>query len=691
MLATVTNIDNSVWINASAGCGKTALLVKRLVSLLVQKQKNIICITFTKAAANEMYNRLFGVLTQINSKSEEELVLFLSEYLNYSGEIDYSYVKSLLYRCDDLLVINTFHSFCLNAIQGYDRKEVQEENFSLNLIIDEFIRKRCVFPTKISQMLTEYKLSEILSDLASNIHKNHDEVIQMLDSGFHEETAGQTKQILHFFDHISKVYRERNGSPLTFDSIIDEFIGKKMWNVFEVTSRIDHILVDEAQDTNLKQWYIIAKLCEEFFIQDSCKKSIFVVGDNKQSIYGFQGANPSIFDSFYYILKSHDVENRLTKIEINKSYRSAPIILKFVDRVFSDIDLLPDMKQTVHHDVHNENYTGCVAIHPLFSSADELAIEISSKIKGWLDNNRVVNGREIQPSDIAVLVVHRTAFVTQLKSELHRLNIEVNFIGKIRINDNEILKLLIAIGNFFIYKYDEISLISILKSLGYDDHFILKAKTASTDINLYDHIKDTEIGKLLESWLSFYGTTFEIYTNILTADVVEKLKKFYGSEFDYYLDIFLDNALNEDSIYKFLDLVGREGATFNVSSGNGNGVTISTVHGSKGLEYPVVFIADSNYVPVYRELFVYNEDQIPFWYTEDDVEYFENLKNNKKRDAYHEYLRLLYVALTRAVNEIYIFGTGEKIKNRSWYEICLNTLKSVGKDIGNCIYIEEIT
>jgi ATP-dependent helicase/nuclease subunit A len=702
MLTIIADINHSIWINASAGCGKTTLLIKRLLSLLIQKQKNIVCITFTKAAANEMRNRLFNILTQLNIKTETEVIYFLKEYLNYSCEIDYLYIKNLLYKCDELVKINTFHSFCLNIMQDYNLLyqdiAIQDnaENNLFNLVIDEFIKKKCVFPNKISQILTENKLFDIFNNLINDLHRNYYDIIKLIDKKFKDQTSEQTKHILTCFGEISKIYREKNKNNLTFNAIIDDFINQQLWNTFEITANIEHILVDEAQDTNLKQWYIIAKLCEEFFVEEVSGKSLFVVGDNKQSIYGFQGANPNIFNSFYYIFKSQDFKNKLLNVEIKKSYRSAPPILNFVDKIFSEINLYSDSKQKICHDIHREDCPGYVEIHPLIKSNDTeekeliLAKLIVNKIKEWIEKKRIIpaKNRVVQPSDIAVLVAHRTVFINYLNQELHKSNIAVNFIGKVRINDNEILKLLIAIGNFFIYKYDEISLISILKSpiFCYKDEDIFQIKIADISINLYEHLVQTEIGQILENWLNFYGTTFEIYTNILSSDVLNKLRNFYSNEFNYYLNIFLDNALKENSIYKFLEQISKEDATFNINTGSCSGVTISTVHGSKGLEYPIVFIADSNYVPVYKGVFVYNEDNIPFWYTEDNIEYFEKLKEHKKQEIYYEHLRLLYVALTRAEDELYIFGTGDKIRNKSWYEICIKNFQCIGKEKENGIF-----
>ena len=120
MLSHVTDINYSVWINASAGSGKTTLLVKRLLALLVQKQKNIVCITFTKAAASEMQNRLSAELGKLSFMEEDGICKYLEENLGYIGIFDSFYVKNLLYTVEKCVTINTFHSFCIELLQEGD-------------------------------------------------------------------------------------------------------------------------------------------------------------------------------------------------------------------------------------------------------------------------------------------------------------------------------------------------------------------------------------------------------------------------------------------------------------------------------------------------------------------------------------------------------------------------------------------
>ena len=107
MTECITNIKKSYWISASAGCGKTTLLIKRLLALLVSKAQNIICITFTNAAVNEMQNRLLGQLYKLSVMDKEQIGYYLKQEINWKNEIDYLYLKELFYNVDSYVNIST--------------------------------------------------------------------------------------------------------------------------------------------------------------------------------------------------------------------------------------------------------------------------------------------------------------------------------------------------------------------------------------------------------------------------------------------------------------------------------------------------------------------------------------------------------------------------------------------------------
>lgn len=843
----IIDMERSMWINASAGSGKTTLLIKRLIALLINKRKNIICITFTRAAAAEMQNRLNNILSKLPLMQDSEITNFCQEYLeysslksykrNYSHKDDYkecyksghtklnqegsfngpdfNYIRDLFYNADELVKISTIHSFCLSSLQELNpdlNALLLEESGDINLftdLIDEFLNEEYIFANNLSELLTENSLKEIFQQFllrynidnidklnirrlsnnnnnninsnsnnnvsnvsssirniknsdngsfvtskSSNIAQENERIIEQLNkfnlnysAAFNQDVGYRTILLLGYFNKLVAEYRRRRPNKITYNALIDSIIALINTDsglLYQLSQKIDHILLDEAQDTNLKQWFLIAKLLEEFFIHEKAKgvqaKTIFIVGDSKQSIYSFQGASPLIFEGFYSLIKAQDIRNdQLLKIEINTSYRASAPILELVDHIFNCNNLQITEAGPLKHNIFRKEDLGYTEIWPFiknFKKAEEREVEgeprllaaqqIAAKIKEWIINKRLLpaKSRLVRASDCAILVAHRSSFISHLQLELQKHNIPINFIGKIKIADSEILSLLLIIGKFIIAPYDELNLIKLLKApiFNITDGEIFNIKTKDLETNLWSHIENIEniekkekakniekyikeatnfhailekpkseenkelsnnrifyAAKILAQWLRVFGSPFNIYTKIITKEVSKRLELYYGTQCAFYLEIFLDNAFKYASMPSFIERISAEDAQLEINSGNNEGVTISTVHGAKGQQFPIVFLSDSNYIPQQKDILLYNEDNLPFWYKNENIEYFEKIKASRKKEIYEEYLRLLYVGLTRAEEEIYILAWGNNIRKNSWYELCLNAFEEIGR------------
>ncbi|AHX11384.1 uvrD/REP helicase N-terminal domain protein [Neorickettsia helminthoeca str. Oregon] len=655
-------------------------------------------------AAAEMYNRVFEALSILSTMGNVEMRRYLRSELEINTD-DFSYIRNLICIADSFLRIQTFHAFCLQSIKecdpGYNSKEIYEENqHTFCKMLAQFIFEKCRLPERTSEGITEQKLYEIFSSLLHNFHLDYAEIIKKLKDNPIEQLPVNTLDILSAFSEFLDLNRNFSRKYIAHNAVIETAISKEIWNIYEVASKIDHVLIDEAQDNNLKQLYIISRFCSDFLMDDSQDKSLFIVGDYKQSIYGFQGASPDAFLAFYNILKQRDPKEKLIQLKIEKSYRSSNPILEFVDSVFADITLCASHTETIQHKTNREDAPGYVEVRPLIKKSDidaelQLAISIKNTIQSWISNKRMIKAkkRSVKAGDIAILVAHRTAFVDHLYTQLNSADIPVNFTGKSSVKTNPIFDLLINLGKFITYKYDEEALVTILKSpiLGWCDDEILKIKTSNKDVPLFHHIENTDSGNILKRWLELYGTTFQIYSKLLDEEIVSRLGRWYGSETDYYIDTFLDNTLEYDCIYDFIYIFGTDDATIRIKNANENGVTISTVHGSKGAQYPIVFVADSNYVPQNRNIFLHTEDGLPILSSEKNIEITDRIKERQKVTIYHEHMRLLYVALTRAEDELYVVGTGEKIKKNSWHELCTNSIIKIGstKEDGSYYHTNE--
>ncbi|WP_448605930.1 UvrD-helicase domain-containing protein [Neorickettsia risticii] len=691
MIEKVTDPNVSVWINSSAGCGKTALLVKRAISLLVSKEKNILCITFTKVATAEMHNRIFAILGKLSVMNDTEMDEYLLSTINRTVK-DPDYVRKLVHTADALIQIQTLHSFCWQSIRMSDpqhlSKEIYEENQHMFCqLLARFIWERCQLSKKTAENTTERKLHEMLASLLSNFHLDYRKIIEKLKNDPLEQLATESIDILSAFAEFLEINQNISKHYISHNGIIETAINMEIWNAYEIVAKINHILLDEAQDNNLKQWYIISNLCRDFLIDETNNKSIFVVGDYKQSIYGFQGASPDIYLAFYDILKQRDPQNKLVQVTTAKSYRSSAAILRFVDSVFENVQLCTTSSEKICHNTNRAEAPGYIELIPLLQDREvdaelQLAISIRETIENWLKRSRMLKAknRPVKGSDILILVAHRTNLVDHIYTQLTAVNIPVNFTGKFTVKNNPLFELLINLGKFLIYKHDDEALITLLKSpiFAWSHNALLKLKAEKRKERLFEQICGTYAGKVLKKWLELYGTTFDIYSRVLDARTVNTLAKHYGSETPYYIDIFLDNTLEQECIHDFVYIFSGEDASLKIKSNNENGVTISTVHGSKGTQSPIVFIVDSNYVPQNRDIFFFTEDGTPLLSSENHIRVVQEIRNIKKESLRYEHLRLLYVALTRAEDELYIMGTGKQVKKNSWYEACSNGIVKIG-------------
>ncbi|ABD45781.1 UvrD-helicase domain-containing protein [Neorickettsia sennetsu] len=691
MIEKVTDPNVSVWINSSAGCGKTTLLVRRAISLLVNKEKNILCITFTKVATAEMHNRIFAILGKLSAMNDTDMDEYLLSTINRTVK-DRDYVRKLVYTADAFIQIQTLHSFCWQSIKMCDRrhlsKEIYEENQHMFCqLLARFIWERCQLSKKTAEKTTERKLHETLASLLSNFHLDYRKIIEKLKNDPLEQLATESIDILSAFTQFLEINQNISKHYISHNGIIETAIEMEIWNVYEIAAKIDHILLDEAQDNSIKQWYIISNLCRDFLIDETHNKSIFVVGDYKQSIYGFQGASPEMYLAFYDILKQRDPQNKLVQVKTAKSYRSSTAILQFVDSVFENIQLCKTSSEKIRHTTSRTEAPGYIEVIPLLQYGEvdaelQLAISIRETIQSWLKIGRTLKAknRPVKGSDILILVAHRTNLVDHIYTQLTAINIPVNFTGKFTVKNNPLFELLINLGKFLIYKHDDEALITLLKSpiFAWSHSALLKLKAEKKKEWLFEQICATYAGKVLKRWLEFYGTTFDIYSQVLDARTVTTLAKYYGSETPYYIDIFLDNTLEHECIHDFIYIFSGEDATLKIKSKNENGVTISTVHGSKGTQSPIVFIVDSNYVPQNRDIFFFTEDGTPLLSSETHVRVVQEMRDVKKESIRYEHLRLLYVALTRAEDELYIMGIGKQAKKNSWYEACSNGIVKIG-------------
>ena len=306
------------------------------------------------------------------------------------------------------------------------------------------------------------------------------------------EAAKRARTALDFGDLIAQTLRLLSRQEAT------------EWVLYELNSRIDHILIDEAQDTSPEQWQIVERLTSDFFAgqgQRDCVPTLFAVGDEKQSIYGFQGARPELLAAFGAVYEEQVSQAGYSwcTSSLNLSFRTLAPILDAVDGVS---DALPGLRQGdgVRHLAYRAAEGGLVELWqpeqgekqekgsvwepdaeaaPAPKPAETLAARIAARIRHWLDSGEGLasSGRAIEPGDILILLRKRQPMAKLLQAALKREGIPVAGTDRIALTDELAVMDLLVLGDALLQPEDDLALGVVLKGplfgLGEDDLYKL--------------------------------------------------------------------------------------------------------------------------------------------------------------------------------------------------------------------------
>lgn len=508
------------------------------------------------------------------------------------------------------------------------------------------------------------------------------------------------------------------------------------WVHYKLDQGIDHILVDEAQDTSPVQWSIIQSLAADFFTGESARsgqRTLFAVGDEKQSIYSFQGARPERFSQERDETKRRvdAVEQQFHRIRLPLSFRSTEDVLAAVDQVFSNPENASGLsadKEPVEHRSNRAGQPGTVEVWDMVvpeTAEDEddwtapfdalresappaiVARRIAARIAEMIGKETIVEKgaeRTIEPGDILVLVRKRHAFVNALTRELkQRKNIPVAGADRLRLTDHIAVQDLLALGRFVVLPQDDLSLAALLKSplfnLNEDDVFKVCANRTDA-VSVWQRLielsrDDSRLASVREKLsgfiaLSKVATVHDFFAAVLTLhDGRKQFLGRLGNEASDVLDEFLSFALDHEKagmpgLQAFLSVLETDSPEVKREQDKDRGeVRIMTVHASKGLEAPVVFVVDGgskafnhSHLPSLR--FIENtDDAFPVWLPGSSFSnsLVEADKDRLKDAAEEEYRRLLYVAMTRAADHLIVCGYRGPTENPDcWHAIVRRAL-----------------
>lgn len=506
------------------------------------------------------------------------------------------------------------------------------------------------------------------------------------------------------------------------------------WVLYKLDNGIDHLLIDEAQDTSPEQWRIVRKLAEEFFAGEGLAKgtrTIFAVGDEKQSIFSFQGADPSQFDINRHHFEQLAVRAGQSFVDqcLKTSRRSAPEILSFVDKVFADPGAragLTSRQEAIEHPAHRAEALGGVefwtALKPLKTSVPDpylpvdaperdapvvtLAKRIAGQIREWLDGAHMLPGHDkpISPGDIMILLPRREPFGGEVIRQLKLRHIPVAGADRIVLTEQIAVMDLMALGRFVLQCDDDLNLAALLKSplcgLSEEELFTLCHQRPGT---LWQALAERQaeaafaaahifLGEMLGR--ADYAPPFEFFNHALIAlgkkrELVARL----GPESQDAIEEFLSLALGYErgatpSLEGFLDWVARGNTEVKRDMEKGRDeVRVMTVHGAKGLEADIVILPDTATLPdpPWRKgHLIYQEGGVLYPLAADEApKVVARAKAAETEEMLAEHRRLLYVALTRARERLYVCGFENKQRMREgvWYELAQRAAASLGRPI----------
>ncbi len=566
------------------------------------------------------------------------------------------------------------------------------------------------FPGIVERLTEEMaRLQDLLDRTASaEVYENSAAILRIAHAVIEDyEAQKRARGFLDFDDLIvrTKALFDRDGAS--------------RWVHYKVDQGLDHILLDEAQDTSPLQWDVVKALADDFFAGEGARDSIrtlFAVGDEKQSIYSFQGAVPSWFRRVREEIRqrAEAADRDWTSLELHVSFRSTPDIVGAVDRTFLPVLAhtgLSTEPQAPAHEAARRNEPGRVVIWPMIEPPPErdsgawdeafdhigdaapemvLASRIAATVRAWLDPRNPerleATGTPIRAGSILVLTRKRGALSETINRALKAAGVPVAGADRLALAGHIAVMDLLALGDVMLQDRDDLSLAAVLKSplFGLDEDALFALAHERDRLTLWSalgHASDAEpfagtfrTLKALRARADFVGP-YAFFAHVLgPLGARRNFARRLGAEAEDVLDEFLAQAMvyermETPSLQGFIAWmraaateIRRETETVR------DEVRVMTVHGAKGLEADIVFLVDDGSAPVHAghdpDVLLMSDDPdggeaAPLVWTR-GVRRLPRLKamiDRLRERAREEYRRLLYVAATRARDRLYVCGT----------------------------------
>src|SRR2546421_330384 len=790
----------SAFVSANAGSGKTHVLVQRVIRLLLDgvPPEKILCITFTKAAAANMAERVFSTLGHWVTLDDDRLDAAIVEAGIARPGADLRMTARKLFACaletPGGLKVQTIHALCTRLLQQFpfeanvparftvlveraivdgpnlprsrwdeiasvldtssnaDRKQADRLREALTLTgieqVDNYLN---VFLTEAERtpratVVTNGFIGD--NPAAGRLFEMEKlRITPLIERRRAVTIRDRTQALLHIATAAAANYRreKQERGRLDYDDLIDKTLGmldrvSSGWVHYKLDRGVDHVLIDEAQDTSPRQWDIVDHIISEFTsgkgARDGVVRTIFAVGDEKQSIFSFQGAAPREFDSRRRGLerKFIDAGLKFDPVSFTYSFRSGAAILQSVDYVFRDEDIYrsihaenaypvhetladagpsliefwelqqPDAKQDIEG--WRAPFDGLSLTSPEVKLAKRIQAEIRRLVEGGTMTGHVGDRRPLRYGDMLVLVRRRGNAFDAVIQALKHANIPVAGADRLKLTEHIAIIDLMNLADALLLPQDDLALAVALKSplfgLTDDDLFTLAwQRKGSLRAALAHHAATNGRVRAALSRLEHcerraaLETPFAFYAWLLGADGGRaRILRRLGHEANDALDEFLELALNYErkapaSLQGFMAwLRAADTQTKRDMEISRDEVRVMSVPGAQGLEASVVFLVDTTSSPsdTQRPKLIHLPEGVVVWAGKkaDDPAAVAAARIAMLAETEDEYRRLLYVAMTRAADRLIVGGcmpgNMNSVRKNSWYDLLVKGLRNSGLD-----------
>ena len=504
------------------------------------------------------------------------------------------------------------------------------------------------------------------------------------------------------------------------------------WVLYKLDGGIDHLLLDEVQDTAPAQWQIAHRLTEEFFAGlgtrgDGPPRTFFAVGDPKQSIYSFQGAEPDEFSRSRNEMKRRVTDSKTVwrDVTLDVSFRSAAPVLALVDAVFDNPVARAGVADDAQlkHFAHRTGQAGRVELWPLVpatpavvanlwepaernTAAPDASMRLADALACWIARQIAAEvplqsrGRPVQPGDYLILVRRRTDFNAALVSGLKTRGVPVAGLDEIKLLEQLAVLDLLALMDAVLLPEDDLAVACVLTSPlgGLSDASLMDLSLPGGQFRSHSlwntlrtrHAERPEWDRAWQFLRTVQSRADHVTPHALLAEALgrlggrARLLDRLGPDAAEPIDELLSAALthaqsNAPSLQGFLHWVRQSAAAVKREAGGAGGlVRIMTVHGAKGLEAPIVILPDTAGLPPHAGNLTWVHDapsgtDLPLWRPRKELRCaaLDAHRDAARQAAMREHNRLLYVALTRAEDRLVVCGWAGRgeLKPESWYRL----------------------